>query len=69
MTHLGQYGSEGLFYMVFKIAFGPNFTDRTELGPSGNGKTEIIKVILKECGYPVLYVNSFADTQGSVSYT
>lgn len=42
--------------------------DRQRLGPSGNGKTEIIKVILKECSYPVLYVSSFIDGTGNVSY-
>ncbi|KAF8530039.1 P-loop containing nucleoside triphosphate hydrolase protein [Hysterangium stoloniferum] len=37
------------------------------LGPPGNGKTESIKVLLKESGIPSLYVRSFNTNRGAES--
>jgi SpoVK/Ycf46/Vps4 family AAA+-type ATPase len=39
------------------------------LGPPGNGKTESIKVLLKESGIPSLYVKSFATSHVRLNHT
>jgi hypothetical protein len=36
------------------------------LGPPGNGKTESIKALLKDCSYPALYVKSFTTQNVSL---
>lgn len=40
-----------------------------ELGPPGNGKTESIKVLLKESGISSLYVKSFNTNRVCLDFT